>query len=115
MSVVLLRQSKLSDFLRSVASAMLVFFGFAQLERFLVQQIIKSYVVLELLNNIVEDCFQSFLAFSTLFNHASVQVGVIVNASYVLKIFATFRLSEHDRNNVPGPIIFRVCEVLIFV
>jgi len=72
-------------------------------------------MVLKFLYNVVEDCFQSVCTFFTLIDNASVYMGVIMNASDVLEVLATFRLCKYDRNNIPSTVIFGVCEVLIFI
>ena len=94
---------------------MLVLFCLGELQGLLVQHIFISHMVLEFLYNVVEDRFQSVCAFFAFIDNASVHMGVIMYASNVLEVLATFRLCKYDRDNMPSTVIFGVCKVLIFV
>jgi hypothetical protein len=80
-----------------------------------VQQVLLPDMVLKLLYDIVEDGSQAILALTALVDDAGVYMRIVVNAIDIRKIAPLFRLCEYDRDNVPGPVVLRICEVFVFV
>lgn len=72
-------------------------------------------MVLKLLNDIVKDSSQSILAFTTLVEDAGIYMGIIMNAINIWKVPPLFGLGEYNRYYVPCPVVFRICEIFVFV
>lgn len=94
---------------------MFVLFGLADFQRLLVQQVLMSYMMLELLHDVVEDGLQSVLALLALVYYTGVHVRVIVDALNVRQVATFLGLSEYNRNDLPSSIVLGICRVLVFI
>jgi hypothetical protein len=92
-----------------------VLFGLADFKRLLVQHIVESHMVLELLDDIIEDSPKPVLAFFAFINNTGVHMRIVVQALNIGHIPPFLWLSEYDWDDLPGRVILKVCDVLVLV